>query len=602
MALVISALSVSAQVPDNKSLNGKFYFREVQLTTDSGETRSLSGSITFDGNGNFTWQGQLLVGQTAPAATNGPASTYSVKPSGFVTLSDPLRTGATLNARLGGGALIGSDTEAGNNVFSMFTALPAPSVSLSTSTLSGSYWIASLEFLNGSQTATRETFFKAAANGSGSFGDVTVTGQAMDLSNALKQQTVPSASYTVSSDGTGTLNFPIAASGALLSGVKTLYLAQDGSFFIAGGTVAGAHGILIGIRAGAGLNAAALNGNYFTADLQTGTQTGSQTFSDYAGSASSDGKGNLVGSRRTRASAGAIDVTALNLYNLTADGSGYEGLNSVAVSANSQLFIGSGVSFGDSRNYELAVGVRAPSLSGSGVFLNPQGVFNAATFAPVGNPVSPGGFVTMFGTNLAAQTVVADKLPFPPTLGGVQVLVNNVAAPLYFVSPSQVSALIPYATTGNTATIVVQNGSTKSNAVDVPLSASSPGIFTMTQNGIGQAAVLHADFTLVGQSNPAHPGETVLIFLTGLGAVTPGIADGAAGGINPLNRVTGPIGVYVGDARMSASIGYQGLAPTLAGLYQINAVIPIGVTPGNIPLAIQTNEAFTDLANIFVEP
>jgi uncharacterized protein (TIGR03437 family) len=69
-----------------------------------------------------------------------------------------------------------------------------------------------------------------------------------------------------------------------------------------------------------------------------------------------------------------------------------------------------------------------------------------------------------------------------------------------------------------------------------------------------------------------------------------------------LNRVTGPIGVYVGDARMSASISYQGLAPTLAGLYQINALIPIGVTTGNIPLAIQTNEAFTDLANIFVEP
>src|SRR5712692_10353825 len=114
MAVAITALSLSAQVPDNKSLNGKFYFREVQLTSDSGETRSLSGTITFDGNGGFMWQGQLLVGQTAPAATNGPASTYSVKPSGLVTLTDPLRTGGTLNARLGAGALIGSDTEAGN--------------------------------------------------------------------------------------------------------------------------------------------------------------------------------------------------------------------------------------------------------------------------------------------------------------------------------------------------------------------------------------------------------------------------------------------------------------------------------------------------------
>jgi uncharacterized protein (TIGR03437 family) len=597
----LAALSLAAQVPDNKSLNGKYYFREVQLAPDSGETRSLFGSITFDGNGGFSWQGQQLVGQAGPAAANGNG-VYSVKASGLVTLADPIRAGATINGRLGTGALIGSDTEAGNNVFSIFTALPVPTGALATSTLAGPYWIASLGFLNGSQTATHETFFKVSSNGSGSFGDVIVTGQAMDLTSALKQQTVPSASYTVASDGTGTLNFPIAASGALLSGVKTMYLAQDGSFFIAGGAAAGGHGILIGIRAGAGLNAAALKGNYFTADLQTGTQTGSQTFSDYAGSVSSDGKGNLVASRRNRASSGAIDVTALNLYNLIADGSGYAGFNSIAVSSNSQLYISSGVSFGDSRNYEITFGVRAPALSGSGVFLNPQGIFNAATFAPVGNPVSPGGFVTMFGTNLAGQTTVATKLPFSTTLGGVQVLVNNVAAPLYFVSPGQISALIPYATTGSTATIVVKNGSATSNAVDVPLAASSPGIFTIPQNGLGQSAVLHADFTLVGQDNPAHPGETVQIFLTGLGAVSPGIADGAPGPVNPLSRVTGPIAVYVGDARTPAVISYQGLAPTLAGLYQINAVIPVGVTTGNIPIAIQTNEAFTDLANIFVEP
>jgi uncharacterized protein (TIGR03437 family) len=140
---------------------------------------------------------------------------------------------------------------------------------------------------------------------------------------------------------------------------------------------------------------------------------------------------------------------------------------------------------------------------------------------------------------------------------------------------------------------------TKSNSVEVPLAPTAPGIFSLTQNGLGDGAVLHADFSLVNASSPAMPGETVQVFLTGLGAVDHPVLDGAAApGREPLARVVAPLRVYVGGTL--ATVAYQGLAPTLAGLYQLNVQIPPNLPPGLQSLAIQTADAFTDLLSIRV--
>src|SRR5689334_8475861 len=102
-------------VAGNGSLNGKYYFRHVQLTADASaavsDTRTGFGAITFDGNGNYTMAAQQLVNTVAPVALNG-SGTYSVKPGGYVTMSNPQRAGASINARLAAnGALVGSSTE-----------------------------------------------------------------------------------------------------------------------------------------------------------------------------------------------------------------------------------------------------------------------------------------------------------------------------------------------------------------------------------------------------------------------------------------------------------------------------------------------------------
>jgi uncharacterized protein (TIGR03437 family) len=139
---------------------------------------------------------------------------------------------------------------------------------------------------------------------------------------------------------------------------------------------------------------------------------------------------------------------------------------------------------------------------------------------------------------LAASNRTATP-PYPTTgLNGVTVQVNGKAAPIYFVSAGQINFLVPYSTSGATATIVVQNNGVNSNTVTVPLAATSPGVYTLDQSGSGSGAVLHADFSLVNASNPAAAGEVVLIYLTGMGTVNPTVNDGTAGTPTTLYRAT----------------------------------------------------------------
>jgi uncharacterized protein (TIGR03437 family) len=237
-------------------------------------------------------------------------------------------------------------------------------------------------------------------------------------------------------------------------------------------------------------------------------------------------------------------------------------------------------------------------LSGTGVFLNPQVIANAASFAPAGNPISPGEFIALFGTGLAKNTLTGAP-PYPATLNGVTVLINGKAAPIYFVSASQINCLVPYSTAGATATIQVQNGTAGSNTVTVPVAVTSPGIYSLDQSGTGSGAIEHANGTVANAANPAAPGETVVVYLTGMGAVTPTIADGTASTGNPQHQTPLPT-VYVADQQ--ATVLFGGLAPGFPGLYQLNVTLPMSISSaGNFPLAIGTANAFHDQVYIPVQ-
>jgi len=241
-----------------------------------------------------------------------------------------------------------------------------------------------------------------------------------------------------------------------------------------------------------------------------------------------------------------------------------------------------------------------PAQSAPGIFINPQYILNAASFAPGGYPISPGGFITLAGSGFSAQSGTAQTFPWPLTLAGVSMTVNGTPAPLYQVNGGIINALVPYEVTGSTATIQITVNNTKSNSVIVPLSATAPGIFSVPPNGISNGAMRHLDATLVNQALPAARGEYISIYLTGLGATNPTVADGAAAPGNPTANVTAPVAVYIGGEPVT-NIEFQGLTPTLAGLYQLNIQIPDTAASGAQSLAVQTNQGFTDMVTIWIQ-
>jgi uncharacterized protein (TIGR03437 family) len=599
-AIAAFALAASAQVSSNQSLKGNYYFRQVLLTAGTSanvtSTQTAFGTLTFDGNGNYTMTGQLLAGNSAPAALSG-AGTYTVSPGGFTVLSSPLQTG-TVNARLGIGALVGSTTETAT-AFDLFIAIPAAQ-NTSSQTLSGRYWLSSIELPNGGVANLRGTNFKLTANAAGAFVETSVTGQATNLGNSLTTQTLSGpVTYSISPDGTGVIAFPSGDPTAqLIQGTKNIYVAQDGSYFIGGSTAGGGQGMIVGVQAvSGGATNATWNGLFFTAGLRYDTAPVRLTGVSGAVNVTSLGS---VWSRRTHQSDGTFDASPLITYMLGSDGSGTftSTPGHVNVATGGQVFATSGVDVLSSTSYELYFGVRMPPQSGTGVFIHPQGIYNAASYAPAGYPISPGGFITIFGSGFPTQTASA-KIPFPTNLGGVQVSINNVAAPVYTVSSTQISAVVPNSVSGSTAAIQITVNGAKSNVVTVPLAASAPGVFSNSQNGLGDGAILRQDNSVLSQSNPASPGEVIQIFLTGLGTVNPTVPDGTAAPTKPLALVVAPLNVYIGGA-LASNVQFKGLSPGLASLYQINVQIPPNLGPGPQTLAIQTPEGFTDMVNVWV--
>jgi uncharacterized protein (TIGR03437 family) len=351
------------------------------------------------------------------------------------------------------------------------------------------------------------------------------------------------------------------------------------------------------------LTNASWSGGFFTAGLRLQVDPASPTSSCYTGGLNSNGSVTLF-TRRLRQTAvpATFSFTGSQTYNVNpADASVLAGDYVVGL-GNPGLFVQAEASQMDYTGYEIGFGSAYPAFSGAGVFVSPYGIVNAASNAPGGAPLSPGEFVTVFGSNLATATMQAGA-PYPTVLGGVTVTVNNIPAPIYLVSKNQLSFLVPYMVTGTTANVVVKNSTGTSNTVTLPLATTSPGIYSVDYSGAGYGVILHADYSLVTTASPAKRGETVLVYLTGLGAVTPPVADGVAAPSSPLSNValtSQQLNVYLDGE--PAAVQFAGLAPGYPGLYQINVTIPMDLTAlGQVGMAINTPDAFHDQVYIPIQ-
>src|SRR5262249_36474694 len=176
----------------------------------------------------------------------------------------------------------------------------------------------------------------------------------------------------------------------------------------------------------------------------------------------------------------------------------------------------------------------------------PTSVINGASFT--GLPPAPGAIATLFGTNLASGETRASGLPLLTTLGNTTVRLNNIAAPLFFVSPTQINFQIPWELAGTSSTLLTVTsdiGGGNPGGALVTLSPAAPGIFSLNSQGTGQGAILISNTaTYAAPANsvpgssarPVNRGESITIYCSGLGAVSNPPASGAAAGANPVSR------------------------------------------------------------------
>ncbi|MBZ5624353.1 MAG: hypothetical protein LAQ69_37505 [Acidobacteriia bacterium] len=239
------------------------------------------------------------------------------------------------------------------------------------------------------------------------------------------------------------------------------------------------------------------------------------------------------------------------------------------------------------------------------------GVLNAASNDKAGQ-VAPGSLISIFGTDLASSLTVADSIPLSTSLSSVSVSINNIPAPLLFVSTGQINAQLPWqavpvlpAGTNGTAQVVVTRNGVASAPVSFPVTAASPGIFS-TQFGVGQAiAYGNSDGAYAAPvgaipgatSHPAKINDpaTLVILATGLGPVDTTVKDGDVPSVVTSKTLTTPtvlVGGVPAQVVFSGLVGRDasGKALGFVGVYQINIIIAPGTPTGNtVPLQIQMN-------------
>jgi uncharacterized protein (TIGR03437 family) len=217
--------------------------------------------------------------------------------------------------------------------------------------------------------------------------------------------------------------------------------------------------------------------------------------------------------------------------------------------------------------------------------ISPGGIVNAASYA-AGAAISPGSIVSVFGSFPLYATAQAPSLPLPASLAGVSVNAGGIPAPLFYAAGSQVNVQIPWELAGQArATVTAAAWGQTGAAQTVSLAPFSPGIFSMNALGWGQGAIQDGSHRLADSANPVAAGSLVVIYCTGLGAVTNQPPTGFAAPMSPLAETTTKPTVVIGGA--PAGVQFSGLAPGLVGAYQVNAMVPNSLATGDaVPITI----------------
>jgi len=237
-------------------------------------------------------------------------------------------------------------------------------------------------------------------------------------------------------------------------------------------------------------------------------------------------------------------------------------------------------------------------------------VVNAASYITPGLPnagIAQGAIFVVFGSGLgpaniafaptAFQTTTLSNTSLAVTVGG-----KTVNAPMYYTSAGQLAALLPSNTPTGTGTITATYNGQPSSPAPITVVANNLGIFTISSDGQGPGIVSYPDYSLVSAARASHcggantfcgaanPGDTLILWATGLGPVSGNDTSGAGLGQNMPNV---PLTVWMGGVQ--APVVYQGRSGCCVGEDQIVFTVPNNVPTGcAVPLLIQIGDQISN--------
>ena len=478
-------------------------------------------------------------------------------------------------------------------VFSFGLAFAQPQIgggSCSTASLTGNY-AATFTGRNVSSAGTFTGLFQSI--GSVSFnrqGNFTST-YVVNTNSVVGQTGKSNGTVSISSNCSGTITFPNGPYNLAVYNQGKGYLssgADNGSTYTSTGTVLPTACLTASLSGGYAFNA---NGYVFNGTSIAGV-------SAVTGLLQFDGQGNVSAANWSMtAGITTTTVAASGTYAVNTPSS-CMGTATLADAKGNAYSLSFAITNATGADFDLLAAGPQLTFMGTGhnAFLNPsQSVSNGASFKAGLTP--PGSIFSIFGENLgAAPGADAGVLPLPGTLESAHVTVNGETAPLFYAGPGQINAQMPVDIRPGLATVVVTEGTTKSNAAAVAVPQAAPGIFTY---GTGNhAVVINPNGATNADGIPAHVGDVVVAYFTGGGPVTPSGAW-TTGDASPLGKspVTSTNSITVNGK--TAQVQYVGLSGGLVGLYQANFVIP-QVDAGNHPLVITVNGVTSNSAAITV--
>jgi uncharacterized protein (TIGR03437 family) len=550
-------------------------------------TLDAAGIFLFDGQGNLAANWTQVSNLTATQVT--ATGTYTVGPGclASATLTDTASNKYTISMSLTSASAnfafaATSPTELFDGTGSATQA--AAVTSCATSTLDGTYYATLSGRYAPSGTATKILASNGAATFDGA-GHVTfnLTSNAVNGSQVFGAPLTYSGTYSMQSTCLGAINittgdtatFAIVAynfNTTTLQAKSFQLVGTDATYAYTGGGSVQPAACAVSTLSGAW--AFSGTGNSLSGSTNTG-------LNDLAGVFQFDGQGTVAGSWQQVSNTASTSVSAKGTYTVTQACLGTISLTDTL----NNVYAGTISVFGvDNNGYpnDFQLVMTTPQLiftgTGRATFVNPgEAVDNNADFLPGTTPA--GSVFSIFGSDLATKVGQATNTPLPNTLLTTSVSVNGAeAAPLFYVSPEQVNAQMPEDIQPGLATVFLKNGSSTSNAVAVIVPPVSPEIIVYGNN---LAVATFLNYSVVTASNPAHVGDTVVIWFLGGGPVNPA-GKLTTGAVSPagLSPVTGAYTITVGGVAVT-NISYVGLTPGSIGLYQASFVVPSGVPTGN---------------------